>query len=355
MVELVLFNNEDFNNLQELHVMHQFPAVSILLPVYNAAPTLRLAIDSILKQDFSDWELLAIDDGSTDESAQIIASYAAAYPQVKLISLPHQGITPALNHGLSIAKGNYIARMDADDYAYPHRLRLQWQWLEDHSQTGLVSSLVEYGGDPATQQGYASHVDWLNAITTARDVSLNRFIDAPIAHPSVMFRAMCIAQFGGYQETEGPEDYELWLRWLEQGVQMEKVPNILLRWNDPPDRLSRTHEAYRPMAFERVKARYLARWLGQNNRHPQLAIWGAGRKTRRRLQPLLDEGIKPTFFIDLFDKKSVDGLPVISFKKIEQYRDIFVLSYVNNRGARKEIRTFFEDLQKIEGQDFLLA
>jgi glycosyltransferase involved in cell wall biosynthesis len=325
------------------------------MPIYNAGASLRLAIESIIAQDTPDWELLALNDGSTDESADIISYFAKRDSRIQLISLPHQGIVATLNHGLSIAQGQYIARMDADDYAYPQRLGLQSQWLEAHPQTGLVSALIEYGGDPDSQIGYAHHVDWLNTIRTSRDISLNRFVDAPIAHPSVMFRASCAKQFGGYQETEGPEDYELWLRWLEQGVQMEKVPEVLLRWNDPPERLSRTHKAYSPMAFERVKARYLARWLGQHNKHHRLAIWGAGRKTRKRLQPLLNEGIKPDFFIDLFDKKSVHELPVFSYQKTEQYEDTFVLSFVNNRGAREEIRSFFLALHKLEGQDFLLA
>lgn len=335
--------------------MPQNPAISVLLPIYNAASSLPTALDSLLAQDFPDWELIAIDDGSTDESAAILAAYAAIHSQIKAIYLRHQGIVPVLNHGLKVAQSKYVARMDADDFAFPQRLRLQWQWLQDHSQTGLVSSLVAYGGDPSSQQGYASHVDWLNTLVSTGDISLNRFIDAPMAHPSVMFRRDCITQFGGYQETAGPEDYELWLRWLEKGVVMEKVPEVLLRWSDPPDRLSRTHEAYRPMAFERIKAPYLARWLRQHNPHSKLAIWGAGRKTRRRLQPLLDQGIFPHFFIDLFDKKSVDGLPVFSYKNIEQYRDTFVLSYVNNRGARKEIRDFFHNLGKVEGEDFLMA
>ncbi len=325
------------------------------MPVYNAGSTLAIAIESILAQDFTDWELIAVDDGSSDNSNQVLRSYAAVDSRIRCFSLPHQGIVPALNHGLSMAQGDYIARMDADDYSYPARLRLQWQYMEAHPQTGLVGSLVEYGGDPLSQQGYASHVGWLNELVSPADISLNRFVDAPMAHPSVMFRKAIALQHGAYREQDGPEDYELWLRWLEKGVIMDKVPEVLLRWNDPPDRLSRTSEAYSLMAFERVKARYLARWLRDHNSHPKLAVWGAGRKTRRRLAPLMESGVKPDFFIDLFDQQALDGIPVFSYKKLKQYPGIFVLSYVNNRGARAEIRDFLKKMQLTEGKDFLLA
>jgi len=254
-----------------------------------------------------------------------------------------------------MAHAPFLARRVSDDYVYPQRIGAQWRWLQSHPETGVVSSLVEYGGDPQSQQGYAQHVAWLNAVLTADDISFNRFADAPLANPTVMFRSELIAQYGTYRAFDGPEDYELWLRWLEKGVKMEKVPEVLFRWHDPPTRLSRTHDNYSPIAFERVKAPYLGRWLHRHKRLRRLAIWGAGRKTRKRLAYLLDEGVEPDFFIDLKDQQAVKGVPVFSYLRPEIYQDTFVLSYVNNRGAREEIKAFLLQKGKVEGQDFLLA
>ena len=167
--------------------------ISILLPVFNASASLPEAIKSIQEQSFRDWEMIAIDDGSTDDSLEILEAYAARDPRIRVLSIPHGGIVRALNSGLHEAAGEYIARMDADDWAYPSRLHKQWEWLNQHPRTGLVGSLIEHGGDAGTQAGYAHHIDWLNSLLSAEEIALNRFVDAPLAHPSVMFRRTCLA------------------------------------------------------------------------------------------------------------------------------------------------------------------
>ena len=136
---------------------------------------------------------------------------------------------------------------------------------------------------------------------------------------------------------------------------MEKVPEILLRWNDRPERLSRSHPNYSQEAFERVKATYLSRWLQQHNPHARIAIWGAGRKTRKRMAPLLAMGLRPDFLIDFEDNHTQESLPVISYKKLKHFPQTFVLSYVNNRGARSQIRNYMLKMGLTEGYDFLLA
>src|SRR6185436_16591977 len=103
---------------------------------------------------------------------------------------------------------------------------------------GLVGCLVEFGGDRSASEGYALHVDWINALTTPDEIALNRFVESPLAHPSVMFRRELVEKHGGYRAGDFPEDYELWLRWMEAGARMGKVPRVLLTWQDGPGRLS---------------------------------------------------------------------------------------------------------------------
>ncbi len=191
------------------------PKISVILPVWNAGDTLEPAIKSILGQTEEDFELVIVDDGSDDASDNIIARHAAADGRVRPVFIPHSGIVTALNIGLSQARGRYIARMDADDLSHPSRLEKQASYLDRNPDTGLVSCLVEHLGDHKEKAGYAHYVDWINSLTSHEEIYLNRFVESPLAHPSVMIRRELIDTHGSYRDGSFPEDYELWLRWLQ--------------------------------------------------------------------------------------------------------------------------------------------
>jgi glycosyltransferase involved in cell wall biosynthesis len=338
---------------------HQNPEVSVLLPVYNSESTLSEAIDSILSQTFEDFEFIAVDDGSSDNSADILNRYVKIDPRVKVISIPHQGIVPALNMGLQEVNGTFIVRMDADDHSHPERLQQQVQYLKNNNDIGLVSCLVDFLGDTKSQAGYYRYVKWINRQISQHDISLNQFVESPIAHPTVMFRKELISEYGTYRNGDFPEDYELWLRWLSKGVKMAKIPETLLSWRDLPDRLSRTDQRYRFEAFYKIKAIYLASWLKENNiHHPDVMIWGAGRTTRKRADILKNYGINITAWIDIDPNKigyEVAGIPVIAKEDIPDRDSVFVLGYVGRHGARKDILKYLESKNFTPGKDVIFA
>lgn len=339
------------------------PRVSVLLPAFNGLTTLPQAVASIRTQTFTDWELLVVDDGSTDGTADWLRAQAGREPRMKLISQPHAGIVAALNHGLAGARGEFIARMDADDESPPNRLAEQVALLDARAELGVIGSLVEFASDRAASAGYALHVDWLNSVVTPEQIALNRFVESPFAHPSVMFRTALITRHGGYRAGDFPEDYELWLRWLEAGVRMGKVPRVLLRWHDPPARLSRTDPRYAVEAFYRLKAEYLARWLkqhvptvGGDGKSRPLLVWGAGRATRKRVKLLEAHGVQVSAYVDIDPNKhgrSRAGHLVLPPERIPE--GAFHLGYVGKRGAREFCRNFLEQRGCIAGRDFLLA
>ncbi|KAF0178709.1 MAG: glycosyl transferase family protein [Limisphaerales bacterium] len=350
------------------------PRVSVLLPAFNALATLPRAVASLREQTFADWELLVVDDGSTDGTAEWLLAQAAQEPRLKVISQPHAGIVAALNRGLAEARGEFIARMDADDESFPDRLAEQIAFLDAQPDIGVVSSLVEFAGDRAASQGYALHVDWLNSVVEPEQISLNRFVESPFAHPSVMFRRELVARHGGYRDGDFPEDYELWLRWLEAGVRMAKVPRELLRWHDRTARLSRTDPRYDVESFYRLKADYLARWLkqhvpaacsrrsaglmaeGSDCNSPALLVWGAGRATRKRVKLLEAHGIAVSAYVDVDPNKhgrSRAGHLVLAPEQIPP--GAFHLGYVARRGAREFCRNFLEQRGGVEGRDFLFV
>ncbi len=339
------------------------PTVSVLLPVHNGADTLPQALHSLSTQTLTDFEILAVDDGSTDGTPDVLAAFQNHDPRLRILPLPRSGLVPALNAGLAQAQGRYIARMDADDICHPDRLRLQTRYLSDNPGTGLVACRVGFGGNKEQAAGYSHYVDWTNTLLSHQDISLARFRESPLAHPSVMFRRTLTTPRGdtqiGYAEGPFPEDYELWLRWLEQGVRMAKLPQTLLTWNDPPGRLSRTHPNYGPKRFYETKARYLARWLSRHNpHHPDVHIMGAGRISRKRADMLLNHGIRIIAYADIDPRKIghvVHGRPVLHRNDLPGPEHCFALSYVGSRGAAEDIRAFLQSRGFAEGLSFLLA
>jgi glycosyltransferase involved in cell wall biosynthesis len=322
---------------------HCPPRVAVVLPAYRAADTLAAALRSVQAQTERDWELVVVDDGSDDGTWSILATFARRDPRIRpLRHRANQGIVPALETALRAVTAPLVARLDADDICRPERLAKQADFLDVHPEIGLVACQVEFGGDREKQAGYALHVDWTNSLTTPGEIRLNRFVESPFAHPSVMFRRDLVNRFGGYRDGPFPEDYELWLRWLDAGVAMAKLPEKLVVWNDPPGRLSRTDQRYSFQAFYETKATYLARWLARHNpHHPDVVVWGAGRETRKRAEHLVRHGICITHYVDIDPRKigqRIHGRPVLGEDQLPRPEEAFVVSYVGSRGAREDIR-----------------
>ncbi len=330
------------------------PRISVILPFRNAESTLRSAVLSILSQTLTNFEVLLVDNGSTDESPIIARQLARQDTRIRLLREECSGVVPALNTGLTHAKAPYIARMDADDIAYLDRLVTQLQYLEDHSDIGLVATQADYGGAQEAK-GLRAYLDWCNQLISQEQISLNRFVDAPLVHPTVMFRKRLVDDYGGYHEGDFPEDFELWLRWMEAGVRFSKIDTPLLRWQDHPQRLTRCSERYRPEAFYSIKAVYLNRWLQQHNPfYPELVVWGAGRKSRQRTALLEAEGSRIAAYIDIKPGKT-STCPCIHYQDIAPPGTYFVVSYVANQGQREKIRKFLLSKGYREGINFLLV
>jgi hypothetical protein len=244
--------------------------------------------------------------------------------------------------------------MDADDICHPGRMELQASCLDVYSDIGLVGCRVAFGGDRVKQAGYAAHVDWINGLITPEEIALNRFVESPFVHPSVMFRRDLFERYGAYRHGPFPEDYELWLRWMANGVKMAKVEEELLTCNDPPERLSRTDDRYSVDAFYAIKAEYLSMWLARHNpHHPDIIVWGAGRTTRKRADILTQYGIRITHYIDLKPRTLECGTPVIHHSELPSPETCFVLPMVGSRGARQRIADFLADRGYAMGQHYI--
>lgn len=327
--------------------------VSVILPYFNAEQTLERAVRSILNQTFTNFELILVNNSSTDDSANIAWLLAGEDKRIKLVSEHRKGVSYAANNGNRIAKGEYIARMDADDLWYSKKLEKQVELLDNDPKIGLVSCLVNHVSHNDNTQGLKKYVDWVNSIKTNDEIYLNRFIESPIINPTVLYRRELLDWYGGYIQGAFPEDYDLWLRWLDMGVKMEKVPEVLFNWYDSDNRLTRTDERYNTNAFYKIKAEHLSKWLLQND-HPYIWVWGAGRISRKRVSLLEEKGIYVEGFIDVKERK-LENFDSINYLDFNWEVPSFILSYVPNWGARDKIREFMISKGKIEGVDFILV
>lgn len=332
------------------------PLVSVLLPFHNAASTLRDCIESILAQTLTAIEIIAIDDFSTDASAQLLQQYSD--DRIRVIENERRGLVSALNTGLAYCTAPLVARMDADDIMHSDRLQQQYAYMCKHPDLVLLATQARKFPQQSVRNGYREYMRWQNSVITSADVQNQIYIESPFAHPSVMFRRNSVIAAGAYRQGGFPEDYELWLRLLHMGHRMEKLPQILLDWRESQTRLSRVSDNYSRHAFDKVRAHYLSQDVRIQNK--SIAFWGAGRKTRQRARYLQDKGFAAAVWIDIDPRKignRINDVEVVEPAWLEQAvidgSKPFVLNYVTNHGARDIARNYLERIGYVMGQDYL--
>ena len=301
-----------------------------------------------------------MDDGSTDETLELLRSRAAGDPRIKVLARPHGGIVAALQAGLEACQAELVARMDADDRALPERLAKQVRLMQARPELAVAGCLVTAFPGEQVRQGFSLYLEWQNALIEHADISREIFVESPLAHPSALFRREQILALGGYQERGWPEDYDLWLRACLAGFRFGKVPEVLLEWRERPERLTRTDSRYALESFLRLKAYYLSR--GPLSDREAVFIWGAGMMGRRLSKQLLRQGVPLVAFVDIDPRKigrTRRGLPVISAEQLPGWWQRFtrpaLLAAVGARGARPLIRARLAELGFAEGQDWWLA
>ncbi|MBV8781275.1 MAG: glycosyltransferase [Phycisphaerae bacterium] len=206
------------------------PTVSVLMPVFNAERYIAAAIESILAQTFSDFELIVIDDGSSDQSLAILKSYAAKDNRIRLVSRANTGHSRAINEMLAMANGKYLARMDGDDICMPDRFQRQVDCLNAHPDVVAVGGAVQW----IDQDGDAIRMFSVGETHEEIDAAHLAGVGGAISHPAAMFRRDAMLAVGGIrEETHLAEDIDLFLRLAEIGKLMN-LPDVVLKWRLHP-------------------------------------------------------------------------------------------------------------------------
>ena len=221
------------------------------MPVYNAVRHLDAAIASIRAQTLAELELIVVDDGSTDDSADLLARHAAADPRISVLRIPHAGVATALNHGINAARAPLIARMDGDDEALPDRLERQMAFLSarpDVVVLGTGLEVIDLQGRP---------IETNPPITDPADIHELLLLGNCLAHPTVMMRRDAVLAAGGYRPAfTAAEDYDLWLRLSERHA-LANLPDRLLRYRTHGGQATARHWRVRPLQV--LAAQHVAR------------------------------------------------------------------------------------------------
>ncbi len=333
------------------------PAISILLPAHNAETTLEETLHSIQGQSWEDWELVAVDDGSSDRTGSLLADYAANDGRIRLLQPGRQGLVGALNCGLASARGALVARIDADDLMHPERLARQQQFMLQNPALTLAGCQVRIFPEEQLEAGFREYERWQNRCLSTEEIATELYVESPIAHPTFLFRRQPVVDLGGYRSGPFPEDYELLLRLHHSGHAMAKLAEVLVAWRDSPGRATRTDPRYTREAFSALRAAYLACDPRLHQQRP-LAICGAGRRTRRRVDYLMEYGFRPCAYIDIDPRKignRIAGVPVVAPEWLDRSERPFVLGYVTNHGAREVIADQLTQFGYLRGRDYLMV
>jgi hypothetical protein len=324
------------------------------MPVRDAARWLDEAMASLLAQSFDDFEVVAVDDGSTDATPDLLRAWSERDGRVRVLRRSARGIVAALEDGRRASRGPYIARMDADDVAHPDRLARQLALLEAEPEMAACGTGVRYVPPDQVQAGARRYERWINGVVTPHDIAASIFVECPLAHPTLFMRAEVLDEVGGYRDTPWPEDYDLVLRLWAAGQRLGKVPEVLHDWREGPHRLSRTDPRYGAAAFRACKVHYLRRTLLEGDRAAM--IGGAGPVGKALSRALRKEGTTVRAFVELDPRKigqEIHGAPVLDTEQALGLEGELHLAAVGQAGARARIVDLLRSAGKAPLRDFV--
>jgi glycosyltransferase involved in cell wall biosynthesis len=322
--------------------------------VRDAAETLPACLNSLANQTLRDHEVVAVDDGSRDGSAELLEARTFRDPRLRVLRTPPRGLVAALGLALSEARGPVVARMDADDVAHPERLERQIARLESDPEVDVLGCRVELLSTPGVPPsgGMRAYVDWLNQLLDHASMARDRFVESPLVHPSVALRRETLLALGGWRDIPLPEDYDLWLRAFDAGLRFAKLPQTLLAWRDRPRRLTRTDPRYAAERFLALKLVALRRGPLHGDR--PAVVWGAGPVGKSWARALRRAGIPVEALVEVDPRKigeTIHGAPVLGVDDVAAVRGAVHLAAVGQRGARERIRAVARRLGLVEGSD----
>jgi len=328
------------------------PLVSILIPFKNTAPFLRNCFDSILEQTTENWEVIAINDGSSDTSFEIVKHYANSDSRIKVFNNNGSGIIEALRTSYSFSKGKFITRMDSDDIMKPERIEIMAADLEKKGMGHLAIGQVKYFSEKGISDGYDRYEKWLNMLTAQGTNYSEIFKECVIPSPCWMVHRKDLEACEAFEPNRYPEDYDLTFRFYEKGLKIIPSNRVLLLWRDYDNRTSRTSEHYAHNYFLDIKLHYFIKL--HLDIKTDLVVWGAGNKGKTIAKALIDKNIDFNWICNNPKKigKEIYGKILMSVDSLENIAKSQTIITVANTDEQQTIRTYFAKLGKLNMVDY---
>jgi len=322
-----------------------FSMISILMPVKNAANYLEECLESILNQTMEDWELIMVDDHSTDSSALIMQKYADSDERIHLCQSSGTGIIPALTEAYKMSDGKFISRMDADDIMELNKLELLSQKLKN-DPSSIVTAKVKYFAENSVGDGYLKYENWLNSLIDNQSHYNEIYKECVLPSPCWMMERETLDSLGGFESLGYPEDYDLCFKAYQKKINLIGINQVLHFWRDYNERTSRNDPNYSDNRFIPLKVTYFL----ETDLHPdkELILWGAGKKGKAIAQLLIAQEI-PFNWISNNENKighNLYGLIIQAEKNVSKNPSQLIIA-VANPEEQDEIRKKINQMNKV--------
>jgi glycosyltransferase involved in cell wall biosynthesis len=325
------------------------------MPVYNAEKYLFECLASILKQSLVDWELIAINDYSTDKSYEILLSFQAQDQRIKVFqNNGKKGIIPSLQLAHKYAKGNLFSRMDADDLMHPNKLKLMKKALIENPNKQIAVPLVKYFSDQTLGEGYQKYAKWLNALTSSETNFKDIYKECIIPSPAWMIVRSSFEKAGGFNNNLYPEDYDLCFRWYKNNYKIIGIHQVLHYWRDYSNRSSRIDPNYADQNFNTLKLHYLQ--ILDLDKKRTLVLWGAGKKAKKLALLLIERKISFEWLTNNTNKIGHNIYNVIlkHSSRLEELNKPQIIMAVSAPKDKKEIKDYLVNKELLNNKDYFL-
>ena len=326
--------------------------ISVLVPFKNTSSFIAECLDSIVKQAFTNWELIIVDDHSTDNSYTIVEGFANKDTRIQLYKNKGQGIIAALQLAYSKSKGVFITRMDSDDIMAEYKIQSMHDDLVSYGKGHIALGLVNYFSEEGINDGYSKYEAWLNTLTKTGANFSEIYKECVIPSPCWMIHRNDLSACDAFNSNRYPEDYDLTFRFYEQNFKCIPCNKVLHHWRDYPTRSSRTHEHYALNYFLNIKIHYFLK-LDYNPTRP-LTVWGAGFKGKTIAKSLIKKDI-PFYWICNNPKKigkKIYKQKMLQFSYIEKLNNPQSIITVANKKAQIKIKNYMDGLNKQHMNDY---
>ena len=321
------------------------------MPYKNTARFLEDCLDSIVEQSYPQWELLAVNDHSTDRSENILQEYASRESRIKLRRNSGHGIIPALRTAYGMSSGDFITRMDSDDVMTPRKLEQLLFGLQSHGAGHVAIGKVKYFSDRGISDGYARYERWINALTERGENYKEIYKECVIPSPCWMVNRGDLDACGGFAPDLYPEDYDLTFRFYEHGLKCIPCSATLHMWRDYDNRTSRTSEHYAQNYFLQIKLHYFLK-LDYDSKRP-LVIWGAEYKGKTLAKGLIERGVPFLWLCDNPKKigKRIYDQSLVHYTQLSDLKNPQSIISVANEIAQEDIRKYLAELNLTNTKD----